>query len=74
MKAYIAGPLFSIAERNFNLSFAKALETRLPGLSVILPQVSAEPEPYARDLAAEVYENCMRLMEVHTFANKRGGL
>jgi nucleoside 2-deoxyribosyltransferase len=38
MIIYLAGPLFSLAERRFNVEFAKALEVSLVPSMVILPQ------------------------------------
>lgn len=38
MIIYLAGPLFSLAERRFNEEFAKALEQSLLPSMVILPQ------------------------------------
>jgi len=38
MFIYIAGPLFSVAERNFNQELKKKLLVRLGGIDIILPQ------------------------------------
>ena len=62
MIAYLSGPLFSIAEREFNKTFARCLQSRVPGLRIILPQVDAEPEPETDNFAAKVYQNCLHLL------------
>lgn len=38
MIIYLAGPLFTLAERQFNEAFAEALERALPPCKVVLPQ------------------------------------
>ncbi len=38
MKIYLAGPLFSLAEREFNKMIADELEKRIPNCEVYLPQ------------------------------------
>jgi nucleoside 2-deoxyribosyltransferase len=38
MRVYLAGPLFSLAERSFNETLALKLEQAFPSLQVILPQ------------------------------------
>ena len=35
---YLAAPVFSLAERLFNRRLARAIQDRLPGLRVFLPQ------------------------------------
>ena len=62
MIAYLAGPLFSIAEREFNKTFSHHVQSRVPGLRIILPQVDAEPEAEVNNFAAKVYQNCLTLL------------
>ena len=62
MIAYLSAPLFSIAEREFNKTFARYLQSRVPGLHIILPQVDAEPKAEATNFAAQVYQNCLTLL------------
>lgn len=38
MKIYLAGPLFTLAERKFNEVLTNALKIEYPGIRVILPQ------------------------------------
>lgn len=42
MKLYLAGPLFTIAEKNFNTALAYELESRAPWIHVDLPQERAK--------------------------------
>jgi nucleoside 2-deoxyribosyltransferase len=49
MIIYLAGPLFTVAERRFNAEISAALQERVKGAEVILPQqkaaeISHEPE------------------------------
>ncbi len=62
MIAYLAGPLFSIAEREFNKSFAQLLQAQVPGLQITLPQVDAEPAPDCENFAAQTHQNCLNLL------------
>lgn len=41
IKIYLAGPLFSLSERDFNRALAQALRDRMPSCTVILPQEHA---------------------------------
>ena len=41
LRVYMAGPLFSVAERDYNLRLANALRNRLPQLVFVLPQKRA---------------------------------
>ena len=47
MKVYLAGPLFTSAERMWNARLAALLEGL--GHEVFLPQAKEPPEPNARD-------------------------
>jgi nucleoside 2-deoxyribosyltransferase len=56
MRVYLAGPLFSLAERGFNEELALKLEQECPSLEMILPQRHAaeichEPN-FCRDMFA----------------------
>jgi nucleoside 2-deoxyribosyltransferase len=41
LKIYLAGPLFTIAERRFNRELSREIATAIPRCEVILPQVRA---------------------------------
>ena len=58
MIIYLAGPLFSMAERRFNAEFAKALEVSIVPSMVILPQ----------DHAAKIGESTGFAERMYTFA------
>ena len=55
MIIYLAGPLFSLAERRFNEEFAKALEQSLLPSMVILPQDHAAKIGEAAGFAERMY-------------------
>lgn len=58
---YLAGPLFSQAERMWNRAFARALEAALPGLTVALPQDYKPHSRYNdRRHFGEVYKLCVK--------------
>lgn len=42
LRIYMAGPLFSLAERNHNVALAAAIERLMPEAECVLPQVRAE--------------------------------
>lgn len=41
-RIYMAGPLFTLAERTHNLSLCTALQNALPSFTLVLPQLRAE--------------------------------
>ena len=55
MIIYLAGPLFSLAQRRFNEEFAKALEQSLIPSMVILPQEHAAKLDEAAGFAERMY-------------------
>ena len=56
-RAYMAAPLFSMAERTHNKALAIALEHRLPGYEIILPQERGDALlPNMAAIAADCYE------------------
>ncbi len=56
MLVYLAGPLFTLAERRFNRELAAALESL--GLTVILPQ-EVDHEPHAAADPDHVFRRCV---------------
>jgi nucleoside 2-deoxyribosyltransferase len=58
-KVYLAGPLFSVAERAFNERLAVALGRRMPNLSFILPQKYAALTVGQEGFAKKVFEHCI---------------
>lgn len=70
MKAYFAGPLFTVAEREFNKSLAQAIEKKIPGLEILLPQESAEVIARlssSADFPMEMYQCCISSIEQSDF-------
>ena len=60
MKIYLAGPLFSAAERIYNRALAELLTQELPGWTVILPQDYKYHNQFAaRRWFKEVYAQCI---------------
>jgi nucleoside 2-deoxyribosyltransferase len=63
MKIYLAGPLFTLAERRFNEQLAAALRARLPALEIILPQERAQPLLSQPDGPRLVFEDCLAMID-----------
>ncbi len=62
MKVYLAGPLFSLAEQNFNRQFAQAMSKALPILQITLPQERADSllsQPNGFEL---VFQDCIAMV------------
>ena len=60
MKIYLAGPLFSTAERVANRTLGSLLTAEVPGIDVILPQDFKYHDQYAsRRWFKEVYVQCV---------------
>lgn len=62
IKIYIAGPLFSLPERNFNRALADALESSIPNCTVILPQEHAKTIAGQRSFVEDMFNYCMKSM------------
>jgi len=60
IKIYLAGPLFSLSERNFNRALAQALRDRMPSCTVILPQEHANTIVGRRGFMKNMFEYCMK--------------
>lgn len=59
MNIYLAGPLFSGAERQFNASLAAAVRQRAPELHILLPQERAEGFMGRPDQNAAIFKDCI---------------
>lgn len=59
MRFYIAGPLFSLAERNFNSDLADEIKRRVPGCDIFLPQRDVDP----RQSADKIARACLKGLE-----------
>lgn len=56
-KVYLAGPLFTLAERNQNLRLLAALQTRAPDVVFVLPQLEADKYlPNLQAVAMDCYQ------------------
>ena len=60
MIIYLAGPLFSRAEQDFNRALAAAITARDPALSVILPQESAKSFAAGPGGNRAIFDECLR--------------
>ena len=57
MKVYLAAPLFTLAEREFNARLARALEDTIDSLQVILPQAVAAELAAGPEFPKKVFES-----------------
>ncbi len=62
IKIYIAGPLFSLAERDFNIALADALESSIPDCTVSLPQEYAKSIVGQTGFVEDMFDYCVRSM------------
>lgn len=60
LKIYIAGPLFSVAERDFNRALAKGLESRIPNCVISLPQEYAKTISGKMAFVEDMFDYCVR--------------
>jgi len=60
IKIYIAGPLFSLAERDFNRALANALESSIPNCTVSLPQEYAKSIAGQTGFVEDMFDYCVR--------------
>jgi nucleoside 2-deoxyribosyltransferase len=65
MTIYLAAPLFSAAERQFNKDFAAALKHTdgLEDVFIILPQVKADELKGEKDFIYKMYNYCLRAID-----------
>lgn len=59
---YLAGPLFTLAEKEFNVRFAKEIENRMQGFHVILPQERALNFLHLEDGLKLIFEDCLKMV------------
>jgi len=60
-KIYLAGPLFSLAEREFNILFAQMLESKMKDVEVILPQERASKFLSLENGMRLIFEDCLKI-------------
>ncbi len=61
---YIAGPLFSIAEQNFNQYMAEELKSEIPEATLVLPQEYAKEVKGQDGFLEKVFDNCLRSIDL----------
>nr|WP_320194111.1 nucleoside 2-deoxyribosyltransferase [uncultured Desulfobacter sp.] len=62
-KIYLAGPLFSLAEREFNIRFAQMIESGMKDVEVILPQKRASKFLSLENGMQLIFEDCLKMVE-----------
>jgi nucleoside 2-deoxyribosyltransferase len=60
---YVAGPLFSLAERDFNNSLVKALGKKVPEIAFILPQIYAKNVSGQNDFIQNIFHYCIESID-----------
>lgn len=60
---YIAGPLFSLAEKQFNIEFVSELENHTEGFSFILPQIRAKQYLDLDNSFQMIFDDCLKCVE-----------
>jgi len=63
VKVYIAGPLFTLAERRFNEEFARLLAEENEAFAIILPQADDAAVAPGPDFNRQIYERCMAALD-----------
>jgi nucleoside 2-deoxyribosyltransferase len=61
-KIYIAGPLFTLAEKEFNIRFAETIKLKMKGIEVILPQERASKFSHLENGKALIFEDCLKMV------------
>ena len=59
---YLAGPLFTLAEKEFNVRFAREIENRIQGFHVILPQERALNFLHLENGLKLIFEDCLKMV------------
>lgn len=62
-KIYLAGPLFTLAEREFNLLFAHMIESGMKDVEVILPQKRATQFLSLENGMKLIFEDCLKMVD-----------
>lgn len=63
LNVYLAGPLFTVAEREFNASLAKAIQAEDSSVTVVLPQQFADSIFGNNDFLVKMYRYCIRSVD-----------
>jgi len=62
-KIYLAGPLFSLAEREFNILFAQMIESGMKNVEVILPQERAAKFLSLENGMKLIFKDCLKMVD-----------
>ncbi len=60
MQIYLAGPLFSIAEKEFNLTLAEKLKSLMDEIEIIIPQLYSQHILSDPDFTDKVFNYCTK--------------
>lgn len=60
---YFAGPLFTMAEKQFNLDFSSQLKIRVPKIEIVLPQERAPSLLSQDDGLYLVFKDCLAMID-----------
>lgn len=63
IKIYLAGPLFSLAEKDFNSKFSDALKKQLKKVEIILPQDRAKRYIEQEDGKHMIFKDCLNQID-----------
>lgn len=63
MKIYIAGPLFTLAEREFNKGLGKAIEELVKDVDIILPQIETAKMVGLPDFPDKAFQFCLHSVD-----------
>lgn len=63
MKIYIAGPLFTLAERQFNQKLASSMQKTINDIIVVLPQVETAKMAGMPDFIEKAFHYCLKSID-----------
>jgi len=58
LRVYLAGPLFTLAERDFNRQLIDSIQQKEPGVEFIIPQ-DADEDPSLKDCHDKLFRFCI---------------
>jgi nucleoside 2-deoxyribosyltransferase len=63
MKIYIAGPLFTLAERKFNEELGREIQRLVNDINIILPQIETGKMAGAPDFVERAFQFCLKSID-----------
>lgn len=63
MIIYLAGPLFTLAEREFNTRLANDLNNIRPDITIILPQNEALKFTNSENMLSDIFKDCIQSVD-----------